>query len=69
MLPGLVSGGSRGGDDAPSHCHRAPNAILESSSQEKKRMYKKAVEDKRGTFTPFVLSVDGLLHIKRLVTS
>ena len=45
--------------DAPSHCHRAP---LESSSQEKKRMYKKAVEDRRGTFTPFVLSVDGLLH-------
>ena len=48
--------------DAPSHCHRAPNAILESSSQEKKRMYKKAVEDRRGTFTPFLLSVDGLLH-------
>ena len=48
--------------DAPSHCHRAPNAILESSSQGKKRMYKKAVEDRRGTFTPFVLSVDGLLH-------
>ena len=48
--------------DAPSHCHS--NAILESSSQEKKRMYKKAVEDRRGTFTPFVLSVDGLLHIE-----
>ncbi|KAL5510832.1 hypothetical protein EMCRGX_G006438 [Ephydatia muelleri] len=48
--------------DAPSHCHRAPNAILESSSQDKKRMYKKAVEDRRGTFTPFVLFVDGLLH-------
>eukprot|EP00731_Ephydatia_muelleri_P004255 Em0002g431a len=25
-------------------------------------MYKKAVEDRRGTFTRFVLSVDGLLH-------
>ena len=25
-------------------------------------MYKKAVEDRRGTFTPFFLSVDGLLH-------
>ena len=48
--------------DAPSHCHRAPNAILESSSQEKKKMYKKAIEDRRGTFTPFVLSVDWLLH-------
>ena len=48
--------------DAPSHCHRAPNAILESSSQEKKRMCNKVVEDRRDTFTPFVLSVDGLLH-------
>ena len=54
--------------DAPSHCHRAPNAILESSSQEKKRMYKKAVKDRRGTFTPFVLSwMD--YFTKRLVTS
>ena len=25
-------------------------------------MYKQAVEDRRGTFTPFVTSVDGLLH-------
>ena len=48
--------------DAPSHCHQASNTILESSLQEKKRMYNKAVEDRRGTFTPFVLSVDGLLH-------
>eukprot|EP00731_Ephydatia_muelleri_P009434 Em0005g20a len=54
--------------DAPSHCHRAPNAILESSSQEKKRMYKKAVEDRRGTFTPFELSWMNYFT-KRLVTS
>ena len=27
-----------------------------------KKLYKKAVEDRRGTFTPFVTSVDGLLH-------
>ena len=51
--------------------HHMP--ILESSSQAKKRMYKKAVEDRRATFTPFVLShlypictfrlsVDRLLH-------
>eukprot|EP00731_Ephydatia_muelleri_P019516 Em0012g341a len=45
--------------DTPSHCHRAQNAILESSSQEKKRMYKTAVEDRSGTITS---SVDGLLH-------
>ena len=38
-------------------------------------MYNDAVEDRRGTFTPFVLSVDGLLHkeashfIKHLATS
>ncbi|KAL5517598.1 hypothetical protein EMCRGX_G003179 [Ephydatia muelleri] len=61
--------------DAPSHCHRAPNAILESSTQEKKRMYKNAIEDRRSTFTPFVPSVDGLLHnkashfIKRMATA
>ncbi|KAL5491334.1 hypothetical protein EMCRGX_G016606 [Ephydatia muelleri] len=41
--------------DAPTHCHRAPNAILESSSQEDV-----AVEDRRDTFTPIVLSADGL---------
>ena len=58
--------------DAPSQCHQAPNAILVSSSQEKKRMYKKAVEDRRGTFTLFVLSVDGLLashFIKHMATA
>ena len=43
--------------DAPTHCHRAPNAILESSSQEDV-----AVEDRRDTFTPIVLSADGLVH-------
>ena len=41
--------------------HHMSTAILESSSQEK-RMYKKAVEDRCGTFTPIVLSVDRLLH-------
>ena len=41
--------------DTPSHCHQAPNAIIESSSQEKRRIHKKAVEYRRGTFTPFVL--------------
>eukprot|EP00731_Ephydatia_muelleri_P010896 Em0005g1482a len=42
---------------------------------EKKKLYKKAVEDRRGTFTPFVTSVDGLLHreaehfLKHMATS
>ena len=37
-------------------------SVLESGAQDTKRMYKQAVEDLRGTFTPFVTSVDGLLH-------
>ena len=48
--------------DAPSHLHRTPESILDSGALEKKKLYKKAVEDRRGTFTPFVTSVDGLLH-------
>ena len=36
--------------------------FLNLACKKKKRMYKKAVEDRRGTFTQFVLSVDGLLH-------
>ena len=48
--------------DAPSHCHRTPNVAGEEENVQK------AGVDKRGTFTPFVLSVDGLLHIELLVT-
>ena len=47
--------------DASSYKHRTPVAVLESAAKEKKRIYQKAVEDRRGQFTPFV-SVDGLLH-------
>ena len=60
--------------DAPSYSNRTPESVLESGAQDKKRMYKQAVEDRRGTFTPFVTSVDGLLHreaehfLKRLAT-
>ena len=43
--------------DAPSYKHRTPEAVLESA-----RIYQKAVEDRCGQFTPFVVSVDGLLH-------
>ena len=45
--------------DAPSYKHRTPETALESAAKEKKRIYLKAVEDQ---FTPFVVSVDGLLH-------
>ena len=40
--------------DAQSHLHRTPESILNSAGAlEKKKLYKKTVEDKRGTFTPF----------------
>ena len=49
--------------------------FLDSGAIEKKRVYHLAVEDWRGNFTPFVLSVDGLLQreashfVKRLSAS
>ena len=46
--------------DAPSYSNRLPESVYESGSQDIKRIYKQAVEDRRGTFTPFVTSVDGL---------
>ena len=36
--------------------------LYDTGALEKKKLYKKAVEDRKGTFTPFVTSVDGLLH-------
>ncbi|KAL5467466.1 hypothetical protein EMCRGX_G031692 [Ephydatia muelleri] len=50
--------------DAPSHRTRSPEAILESGAKEKKRVYEQAVVERRGNFTPIVLSVDGLLREK-----
>ena len=49
--------------------------LYDTGALEKKKLYKKAVEDRRGTFTPFVTSVDGLLHreaehfLKHIATS
>ena len=48
--------------DAPSYRRRSPVSILDSGAVEKKRVYRSAVEDRRGNFTPFVLLVDGLLQ-------
>ena len=48
--------------DAPSYQRRSPVSILVSGAVEKKRVYHSAVEDRRGNFTPFVLSVDSLLQ-------
>ena len=48
--------------DAPSYRRRTPATMLDSGAVEKKRVYRLAVGDRRGNFTPFVLSVDGLLQ-------
>ena len=39
-----------------------PAAVLDSGAVEKKRVYRSAVENRRGNFTSFVQSVDGLLE-------
>ena len=41
--------------DTLSYKYRTPEAVLESAAKEIKRMYQKAVEDRRGQFIPFVV--------------
>ena len=48
--------------NAPSHPTRSLKAILETGANKKKRVYEQAVVERRGNFTPIVLSVNGLLH-------
>ena len=48
--------------DAPSYRWRTPAAVLDSGAVKKKRVHRSAVENRRGNFTPFVQSVDGLLQ-------
>ena len=58
--------------DAPSHIHRN---TLSSAEEEKKRKYNSAAEARRASFTPFVVSTDGMLGreanflLKRLAQS
>ena len=40
----------------------SPETILETGANNKKRVNEQAVVERRGNFTPMVLSVDGLLH-------
>ena len=47
--------------DTQSYASRTVDAVLCSAEQEKKRKYSAAVEDRRASFTPFVVSVDGVL--------
>ena len=66
-------GGGGGGGLDPSPSERIMNIIIKSRI--KIINLKKAVEDRRGTFTSFVTSVDGLLHreaehfLKHIATS
>ena len=47
--------------DTQSYASCTVDAVLCSAEQEKKRKYSAAVEDRRASFTPFVVSVDGVL--------
>ena len=47
--------------DAQSYSQRAVMAVLSSAEREKKRKYAHAAEARHASFTPFVLSIDGLL--------
>ena len=61
--------------DAPSHIHRNTVAVLSSAEEEKKWKYNSAAEACRASFTPFVVSTDGMLGrevnflLKRLAQS
>ena len=47
--------------DAPSYIKRTVEAVLQTAEQEKKKKYLEAVQTRRATFSPFVVSVDGVL--------
>ena len=47
--------------DAESYCTLAPGEVLRQTEVEKKRKYRSACEERRASFTPLCMSVDGLL--------
>ena len=47
--------------DAASYRHRPVQQVIGAAEEEKKAKYSSAIEDRRGSFTPFVLSVDGYM--------
>ena len=50
--------------DAISYVNTPINTLLEKHRNEKKQQYNEAVEDRRGTFTPFVATCDAILDIE-----
>ena len=51
--------------DAESYKLKSVLQVLKSQETEKKRRYKKACEERRWCFTPFVCSVDGALDARK----
>ena len=47
--------------DAPSYMHCTTVAVFSTAKQEKKRKYNGAAEARQASFTPFVVSTDGML--------
>lgn len=47
--------------DAPLYVHRNTVAVLPTAEQDKKRKYNGGAEAWRASFTPFVVSTDGML--------
>ena len=47
--------------DALSYCARSPKDVLGTAEGEKKCKYLQASQDRRATFTPLCVSVDGML--------
>ena len=47
--------------DPRSYCGRSVDQVIKFTEEEKKQKYSAAVENRRGMFTPFVVSVDGYM--------
>ena len=45
----------------PSYTHRTMNAVLTAAEKEKKRKYAQAVKACHASFSPFMLSVGGIM--------
>ena len=47
--------------DAPSYLTRSVGSVLAMAEEEKKQKFVSAVEARRGSFSPFVVMVDGVM--------